>query len=86
MELTYKLQEAGWAEAVVRDDMSYRKMRVSYLTDAMADLSGAAIRLVEGSATEESYWVENASPWRRISGKTTFMQNDVMSIRMQTND
>src|ERR1041384_1495831 len=48
MTLTYTLEEAGWAKAEIEDRGQSLKMRVSYLSDVLADLIQAAIEIAEG--------------------------------------
>src|SRR5262245_1484197 len=48
MTLSYILHEAGWATATIEHDGRRRKMRVSYLSDAVWRMLDAAIGLANG--------------------------------------
>jgi len=54
VELVYKLTGAGWADARMSHDGSYRDIAVSYLSDALGDMVRAAVQLLRG-ASEVSF-------------------------------
>jgi hypothetical protein len=49
MTLSYILDKAGWATATIAHDALRREMTVSYLSDSLAEMTQAAICLLEGS-------------------------------------
>jgi hypothetical protein len=49
MEITYDLTGGGWARASVSDGTANREMRVTYLSDALADIARAALELLRGA-------------------------------------
>jgi hypothetical protein len=49
MQLVYQLGGAGWADARISHNSKYRDMAVSYLSDALGDMTQAAVRLVRGA-------------------------------------
>ncbi len=51
MTLSYVLHRAGWATATTAHSDSRHEMRVSYLSDPLADMARAAIGLLEGAAS-----------------------------------
>ena len=58
MRLVYQLAGAGWADARISDNSSYRDMTVSYLSDALGDMARAALQLLRG-AREASFSFED---------------------------
>src|SRR5215210_7268150 len=50
---TYDLTGTGWAEATVSDGNQSRTMIISYLSDALGDMTRAVVRLLRGSQDEE---------------------------------
>jgi hypothetical protein len=49
MKLSYVLDEAGWARAIISDAGQQREMNVTYLSNSLSDMARAAILLLEGS-------------------------------------
>jgi hypothetical protein len=49
MTLTYALEDAGWAKAEIEHRGESVKMRVSWLSDVLAELIEAAIDVMEGA-------------------------------------
>jgi len=49
MKITYKLDQAGWANTTIADDGKHRNMIVSYLSDALCDMTQATICILEGA-------------------------------------
>jgi hypothetical protein len=49
MTLSFVLDGAGWATATVTVDSRFREMTVSYLSDSLAEMTQAAVCLLEGA-------------------------------------
>jgi hypothetical protein len=49
MQIVYQLFGAGWADARISDQSSYRDMAVSYLSDSLGDMARAALQLLRGA-------------------------------------
>jgi hypothetical protein len=49
MQLVYQLAGAGWADARISHNSSYRDMVVSYLSDGLGDMARAALQLLHGA-------------------------------------
>ena len=51
MTLSYSLSGTGWATATIAHEGQRRQMTVSYLSDALSEMTQAAICLLEGADT-----------------------------------
>lgn len=52
--LTYDVEDAGWAEASVRNCAGQHRMTVSYLHDSLSDLAEMAISLLQGEVSSQA--------------------------------
>jgi hypothetical protein len=53
LQITYKIEGAGWAKASFRDGDFYHETRVSYMDDTLESLALAAIAIRDGEPTAQ---------------------------------
>jgi len=74
ISFAYDLTGTGWAEAAVSDGKQSRRMTVSYLSDALGDMTRAVVRLLQGSQDERVSFLgepgEHVWTLRSEDGKT----------------
>ena len=70
MKLVYTLTGHGWAEAVVSNPDYNASMRVSYLSDALADLSNAVITILDGADEARASFDDEPGEYRWVFRKT----------------
>jgi hypothetical protein len=58
LDLTYKLDDAGWASVSIRDGQFKIDLAVSYLHDSLRELAEAAISIRDGSPTAEVVFMD----------------------------
>jgi hypothetical protein len=61
---SYRLDGAGWATATISNGVNDREMTVSYLSDALGDLTWAVAKLLEGSPQQICEWMDEPGRWR----------------------
>src|SRR5947209_5817918 len=64
VSVSYNLTGTGWAECTVAIDKQQATITASYLSDALADLLGAVIRVVEGEAEATASFAEEPGEYR----------------------
>jgi hypothetical protein len=57
------LDAPGWADPVIESDGARLQMTASYLTDALGDLMGALLQLVNGSSSAQCCWAKDPGNW-----------------------
>jgi hypothetical protein len=60
----YHLVGSGWAECTIAIDDRHATMTASYLSDALGDLLGAVIRMVEGQPEATASFAEEPGEYR----------------------
>jgi hypothetical protein len=64
LEFSYRLRSTGWADAALSEGEQRLRMRVSYLSDALRDLSEATLRLLEGADHATFSWCDEPGEYR----------------------
>ncbi len=62
--VSYRLIERGWLECTIGIDNQYATVTASYLSDALGDLLGAVIRIVEGESDATASFAEEPGEYR----------------------
>lgn len=64
VKFKYKLSGAGWANSNISIDGKSISMKVSYLSDALGDLTKAIVRLFEGTNKVEVFFMDEPGEHR----------------------
>jgi hypothetical protein len=68
----------GWADPVFEFEETSLSMTASYITDALGDLLGALVLLVNGSSTAECEWTQEPGGWRWNFSRPTITHVDLV--------
>jgi hypothetical protein len=64
LSFSYKLRGIGWAYARLVDGPVEANMRVSYLSDALGDLTEATIRVLQGEVQTSFIWFDEPGEYQ----------------------